>query len=208
MSTTLLASTTGTNRSGGGKIREAADPARSGPHQDDDADPQPAHRKARHGRGAGANQGAPVVAHPRRKQPFGKMPKSFAKRDIDGLDGQGVQRPKAVFGEPQQRPAREPANRHQRQQQQRRQDFGEDVRDLGLRPKRSRSRPGAAPLRAAGRENRSSSIQAIASFGRLISASRLPINDNSDRRLVLAASSSMSPFRGSRIGVIGRLLGR
>src|ERR1700722_1617625 len=64
---------------------------------------------------------------------------------------------------------------------------------------------GAAPSNRPGKPI--SSIQAITSFGRLISASRVPANDNIDFRLVLAASSSMSPLRGSSIGVIGRLLG-
>jgi len=40
------------------------------------------------------------------------------------------------------------------------------------------------------------------SFGRLISASKLPASETNDRRLVLEESSSMSPFRGSTIGVI------
>ena len=183
------------------QIRQAADPARSWPHQDDDANPQPAHRQARNGRGAGTNGGASVVAHPRREQAFGEMPKSFAKRDIDGLHGQGVQRPKAVLGEPQEWPAHEPGDRHQGQQQQRRQDLGVDVGGLGeTEAIQIETSSGAAPSSRPGKPI--SSIQAITSFGRLISASRLPINDSSDRRLVLAASSSMSPFRGSRIGVI------
>src|SRR6478752_2770053 len=38
---------------------------------------------------------------------------------------------------------------------------------------------------------------ATASFGRLISASRLPASESSERRLVLDASSSTSPRRGS-----------
>ena len=44
------------------------------------------------------------------------------------------------------------------------------------------------------------SIQATASFGKLISASRLPASDSSERRLVLDASSSTSPRRGSMAG--------
>jgi hypothetical protein len=44
-------------------------------------------------------------------------------------------------------------------------------------------------------------VNAIRSFGRLISASRLPNSDNIERRLVLEASSSMSPRRGSMAGV-------
>jgi hypothetical protein len=43
----------------------------------------------------------------------------------------------------------------------------------------------------------SNKIQAIASLGRLISPSRLPASESSERRLVLDASSSMSPRRGS-----------
>src|SRR5262245_30653121 len=50
-------------------------------------------------------------------------------------------------------------------------------------------------------------VNAIRSFGRLISASRLPNSDNIERRLVLEASSSMSPRRGSMAGV-KRLLRR
>ncbi len=46
------------------------------------------------------------------------------------------------------------------------------------------------------------SVHATASFGRLISASKLPASENNERRLVLDASSSMSPSRGSMIGFI------
>ncbi len=42
--------------------------------------------------------------------------------------------------------------------------------------------------------------QATTNFGRLISASRLPASDSSERRLVLDASSSTSPRRGSMTG--------
>ena len=48
-----------------------------------------------------------------------------------------------------------------------------------------------------------SSVQATASFGRLISESRLPASASSERRLVLEASSSRSPRRGSRTGFTG-----
>src|SRR6266540_5930511 len=44
-------------------------------------------------------------------------------------------------------------------------------------------------------------VKATANFGRLISASRLPASDSSERRLVLDASSSMSPRRGSMAGL-------
>jgi hypothetical protein len=40
------------------------------------------------------------------------------------------------------------------------------------------------------------------SLGKLISASKLPASDSSERRLVLDASSSMSPPRGSMTGFI------
>ena len=46
------------------------------------------------------------------------------------------------------------------------------------------------------------SIQAMASFGRLISTSKLPASENNDRRFVLEASSSISPLRGSMMGFI------
>src|SRR5262245_33003814 len=46
-----------------------------------------------------------------------------------------------------------------------------------------------------------SRLKATTSFGRLISASRLPASDNSERRLELDASSSMSPRRGSIAGL-------
>jgi len=55
---------------------------------------------------------------------------------------------------------------------------------IGANP---RIRPGTA----------SNKVQAIASLGRLISPSRLPTSESSERRLVLDASSSMSPRRGS-----------
>src|ERR1700750_1318837 len=44
-------------------------------------------------------------------------------------------------------------------------------------------------------------VKATTSFGRLISASRLPASDKSERRLELDASSSMSPRRGSIAGL-------
>src|SRR6476619_8666381 len=44
-------------------------------------------------------------------------------------------------------------------------------------------------------------VKATISFGRLISASRLPASDKSERRLELDASSSMSPRRGSIAGL-------
>jgi hypothetical protein len=44
--------------------------------------------------------------------------------------------------------------------------------------------------------------QAVRSFGRLISESKLPPRARSDLLLVLDASSSMSPARGSRTGFI------
>ena len=55
-----------------------------------------------------------------------------------------------------------------------------------------RIRPGTA----------SNKIQAIASLGRLISPSRLPTSESSERRLVLDASSSTSPRRGSMTDLI------
>jgi hypothetical protein len=54
---------------------------------------------------------------------------------------------------------------------------------------------GATPRRTLG--SRIRSVQANASFGRLISARRLPAMPSSERCLVLEASSSMSPKRGS-----------
>ena len=42
----------------------------------------------------------PSLMH-RLESVYNKMPQGFPKRDIDRLHGQGVQRPKAVFGEPQ-----------------------------------------------------------------------------------------------------------
>src|SRR5262245_25683151 len=49
---------------------------------------------------------------------------------------------------------------------------------------------------------------ASASFGKLISTNRLPASETSERRLVLDASSSKSPRRGSRIGSTSRLQGK
>ncbi len=65
----------------------------------------------------------------------------------------------------------------------------QDVRTSGASPS---SRPGTTIRR----------IQAKISFGRLISTRRLPKSDSIERRLVLEASSSMSPWRGSRIGEV------
>jgi len=62
-----------------------------------------------------------------------------------------------------------------------------------------------APIGAAPNSNPgmiSSSTQAIISLGRLISTSSVPANDNMDLCLVLEASSSRSPCRGSIIGVM------
>jgi hypothetical protein len=59
---------------------------------------------------------------------------------------------------------------------------------------------GATPSMMPGSPMRS--IHAITSLGRLISASKLPASANNDRRLVLDASSSISPSRGSMIGFI------
>ena len=58
------------------------------------------------------------------------------------------------------------------------------TKTIGARPSR---RPGTT----------SSSAQATISLGRLISTSMLPASDSIERRLVLEASSSMSPRRGS-----------
>jgi len=58
---------------------------------------------------------------------------------------------------------------------------------------------GAMPSAKLGMTTRS--VKATASFGRLISASRLPASDSSERRLELDASSSMSPRRGSMAGL-------
>jgi len=60
-----------------------------------------------------------------------------------------------------------------------------------------RIRPGTA----------SNKIQAIASLGRLISPSRLPTSESSERRWVLDASSSTSPRRGSTTVFMPRLRG-
>jgi hypothetical protein len=59
---------------------------------------------------------------------------------------------------------------------------------------------GAIPSRRPGRAT--SSSHAPISFGRLISASSVPASASSERPLVLEASSSASPARGSRIGVV------
>jgi hypothetical protein len=57
---------------------------------------------------------------------------------------------------------------------------------------------GARPSSKAG--SRIEKVQANRSFGRLISASRLPAIASSDRCFGLEASSSASPRRGSRSG--------
>ena len=59
---------------------------------------------------------------------------------------------------------------------------------------------GAIPSSRAGTTN--SIIQERISLGKLISASRLPASDSSERRLVLDASSSTSPPRGSMNGLM------
>ena len=59
----------------------------------------------------------------------------------------------------------------------------------------SDTRSGVMPSMMPGSPIRST--HAITSFGRLISASKLPASANNDRRLVLDASSSTSPSRGS-----------
>ena len=58
---------------------------------------------------------------------------------------------------------------------------------------------GASPSSRAGTTN--SIVQDKISLGRLISASKLPASDSSERRLVLDASSSTSPPRGSMTGL-------
>ena len=50
-----------------------------------------------------------------------------------------------------------------------------------------------------------SSVQANNSLGRLTSASKLPASESSERRLVLEASSSRSPRRGSISGIMASL---
>ena len=65
---------------------------------------------------------------------------------------------------------------------------------------------GATPKIAAG--STIEAIQASASFGRLISARRLPAIARSDFCFGLEASSSASPSRGSRIGRAGSGAGR
>src|SRR5262245_9499600 len=65
---------------------------------------------------------------------------------------------------------------------------------------------GAIPSVNAGTATRR--VKATASFGRLISASRLPASDSSERRLELEASSSISPRRGSMAGLKQLLLRR
>src|SRR6267142_5968075 len=57
---------------------------------------------------------------------------------------------------------------------------------------------GASPSSRPGTTN--SIVQDKISLGRLISASKLPASDSSERRLVLDASSSTSPPRGSMTG--------
>src|SRR6185295_235459 len=63
---------------------------------------------------------------------------------------------------------------------------------MGARPS---NRPGAT----------TSQSQAIASFGKLISASNVPARERSECRSGLDASSSMSPLRGSMTGLMPRL---
>ena len=71
-------------------------------------------------------------------------------------------------------------------------------------PSQAETTRGAMPSRKPGRPI--SSTHANTSLGRLISATKLPASANSDRRFVLDASSSVSPFRGSIIGIIDRLV--
>ena len=59
---------------------------------------------------------------------------------------------------------------------------------------------GVSPSSRPGTTN--SIVQDKASLGRLISASKLPASDSSERLLVLDASSSTSPLRGSMMGFI------
>src|SRR5262249_48656577 len=66
-------------------------------------------------------------------------------------------------------------------------------------PNQIAARIGATPSVKAGTTTRR--VKATASFGRLISANRLPASDSSERRLELDASSSISPRRGSMAGL-------
>src|SRR5436190_1877690 len=64
------------------------------------------------------------------------------------------------------------------------------------------ARSGESPMRTPGAI--SSSTHAVMSRGKLISETRLPAKESSERRLGLEASSSTSPRRGSMSGFMRR----
>ena len=50
------------------------------------------------------------LAGPRRQQPLGELPQRLAAHRVGGLDGERVERPEAVLGQPEQRTPAEPAD--------------------------------------------------------------------------------------------------
>ena len=122
---------------------------------------------------------------PRSKKPFGEMRRALRDRPRSRRRGPRVQRPEAAFGQPEQWTAPEPAE-------------GDDGRG-GAKPAKADERGQIFPRDGAdpgggnqwrGPEQsmlgtKSSGVQANTSFGRLISASRLPASDKRERRLVL-----------------------
>ena len=81
-----------------GKIPQGADPVRRGPHRVW-ISPSPSAQMTR-------PDAAALAARTKTRrssfiqdaeQPLGEMPEAFAKRDVGGLDGEGIQRPEAAF---------------------------------------------------------------------------------------------------------------
>ena len=120
---------------------------------------------------------------------------------IDGFDGQRIQRPETALGDSQQGPASEPTKSNDRNKEQRRPEIGQGVSGFQLhRVEPGRNRQRSKPQQQT-RQNQHQNPRQH-SFGRLISTSMLPANESNERRFVLDASSSKSPRRGSMIGSI------
>lgn len=142
----------------------------------------------------------------RRRPVPDEMTQRLTASRMDGLDRERVERPEAALGKskylwpPNQPRAMSPASRIADQTP------ASEVANLSdTLLSQIEATIGATPSIRLG--TTISHIQATASFGMLISASRLPASDSSERRLVLDASSSMSPRRGSIFGLKSSIRG-
>ena len=93
-------------------LGERGEEMRPRPRPPGDQKPQREEKNPGDRGGPGAKLAAARIGRGREQQPLGEMAQHLAASGIDRLDKEGVERPETRFGETEERPPTEPADRH------------------------------------------------------------------------------------------------